>query len=195
MENFFLQTLENPRFVLQVLERYTEWARVVLKRLGEIGFDYLLLCDDIAYKDGPMISPDMYRNMFLPHLKAVADVIEIPWICHSDGNLMPIMEDWLSLGQDGINPVEPQAMDIREVKSRYGGRVCISGNVDVDLLAQGTPQRVGEQVKMLLREVAPGGGYIFASGNSIPAYTRPENLKAMADTFAKYRTYPIRIDG
>lgn len=190
MQNFFTQVIENPPFVLAVLKKYTQWAKAVLPRLCRMGFDFLWICDDIAYKTGPMISPAMYRNLFLPHLKEVAEAITIPWLCHSDGNLLPLMEDWLRLGQSAINPIEPQAMDIRHVKAVYGRRVCIVGNIDVDLLAQGTPAQVAAAVKACIRDLAPGGGYILASGNSIPSYAKPENVQAMADAFKQYRDYP-----
>jgi len=191
MENFFTQVIENPPFIIEVLKRYTEWEKATLKRLCEIGFDFLWICDDIAYKSGPMISPAMYRDMFLPHLKEVSEVITIPWLYHSDGNMLPIMDDWLSLGQSAINPIEPQAMDIRYVKATFGHRVCIVGNIDVHLLAQGTPEQVATEVKKCIQDLAPGGGYILSSGNSIPSYAKPENVMAMSETFKKYRDYPI----
>jgi len=193
MENFFHQVYENPKFVIKVLERYVEWTRVVLKRACEIGFDFLWICDDIAFKTGPMISPEMYHEMFLPHLRRVAEVITIPWLYHSDGNLLPLMEDWLSLGQTAINPIEPQAMDINYVKKTYGHRVCIVGNIDVHTLSLGTPEQVEAEVRQRIRDLAPGGGYILGSGNSIPAYVKPENLLAMSQALKRYGKYPVSV--
>lgn len=187
MENFFIQLIENPEFVLKVFKTYAEWLKIELRRLCEIGFDFLWICDDIAYKTGPMFSPSMYRDLFLPHLMEIAETITIPWLYHSDGNMLPFMEDWLSLGQSAINPIEPQAMDILKVKELFGDRVCVVGNIDVDLLAQGSPQEVVSEVREKLQKLAPGGGYIFASGNSIPSYVKPENLLAMSETFNQYR--------
>jgi uroporphyrinogen decarboxylase len=190
MENFFHQVCENPPFVVEVLKRYTDWERVVLKRACEMGFDFLWICDDIAFKTGPMISPKMYRELFLPHLRRTAEVISVPWLYHSDGNILPLMEDWLSLGQSAINPIEPQAMDINYVKKTYGHRVCIVGNIDVDTLASGTPEEVDAEVRERIRDLAPGGGYILSSGNSIPNYVKPENLLAMSQALRTYGKYP-----
>jgi uroporphyrinogen decarboxylase len=194
MEDFFLKVYENPKLVIEVLKQYTEWSRVVLKRLCDIGFDFLWICDDIAFKTGPMFSPKMYREMFLPHLKRAAEVISIPWLHHSDGNLLPLMEDWLSLGESAINPIDPNAMDINYVKETYGHRVCIVGNINVDTLAAGTPEEVEAEVKLRIRDLAPGGGYILASGNSIPAYVKPQNLLAMSLALKRYGRYPISIE-
>ena len=84
-------------------------------------------------------------------------------------------------------------MDIRYVKSTYGDRVCIVGNIDVHLLAQGAPEQVALEVKHTIRNLAPGGGYILGSGNSIPSYAKPDNVLAMSETFKNYRDYPIKI--
>ena len=194
MENFLVQVYENPKLVVEVLKRYTVWSEVVLKRLCEIGFDFLWICDDIAFNTGPMFSPEMYREMFLPHLKRAAEVITVPWIHHSDGNLLPLMEDWLSLGESAINPIDPNAMNINYVKKTYGHRVCIVGNINVHTLSSGTPKQVDAEVKQRIRDLAPGGGYILGSGNSIPAYVKPENLLAMAQALKRYGQYPISIE-
>jgi uroporphyrinogen decarboxylase len=158
-----------------------------------MGFDFLFCADDVAFKTGPMMSPEHFRKIILPHLKTAVKNITIPWVYHSDGNLLPIMEDWLSLGQSGIHPVEPLAMDIRFVKKAYGDRVCVCGNVDVNLLGMGTEQQVVNEVKGLIRDLAPGGGYMVSSGNSVPAYAKPENALAMGRAVRKYGKYPISI--
>ena len=115
------------------------------------------------------------------------------WVYHSDGNLLPIMEDWLSVGQNGIHPVEPLAMDIRFIKKAYGHRVCVCGNVDLNLLGMGTQQEVEEEVKGLIRDLAPGGGYMVSSGNSVPAYAKPENALSLGRAVRKYGKYPINL--
>ena len=57
----------------------------------------------------------------------------IPWLEEviDQHAVLPIMDDWLSLGQSAINLIEPQAMDIRYVKSTYGDRVCIVAQVEL----------------------------------------------------------------
>jgi uroporphyrinogen decarboxylase len=63
----------------------------------------------------------------------------------------------------------------------------------MDLLARGTPQEVDETVRDLIRDVAPGGGYIVTSGNSLAHYVRPENAVALSEAVHKYGAYPISL--
>ena len=80
-------------------------------------------------------------------------------------------------------------MDIRAFKRDYGDKVCIIGNVNVNTLSMGTPEETYAEVRDLIRDLAPGYGYIVSSGNSVPNYTKPENVLALAraiEAFGKY---------
>jgi len=107
--------------------------------------------------------------------------------------MLPMIDIWLQLEQNGIHPIEPAAMDIRKVKEQYGSRICIIGNVDVDLLSNGTPKEIEEIIRALIHDIAPGGGYILSSGNSFPSYAKVENVLAMGEGLRKYGHYPIDI--
>ena len=84
-------------------------------------------------------------------------------------------------------------MDIRAGKRRFGGRLCLIGNVDLNTLGMGTPQEVADEVRGLIRDVAPGGGYIISSGNSLAGYLRPENVLAMREALRLNGGYPIQV--
>jgi uroporphyrinogen decarboxylase len=86
------------------------------------------------------------------------------------------------------------AMDIRKLKTQVTGRLALIGNVDLSYtLTRGTPGEVDAEVRGLIRDVAPGGGYALASANSIPEYVPWENCVAMHAAWLKYGRYPISI--
>jgi len=135
----------------------------------------------------------MFRERILPHLRRVAECITIPWVFHSDGNLTSVLDDLVDLGIAGLHPIEPASMDIRGLKRRYGKRLCLIGNVDINTLAAGTPAQVEAEVRALLRDVAPAGGYMLSSGNSLTSYCRIENIRAMVGTLQRFGRYPIEV--
>jgi uroporphyrinogen decarboxylase len=104
---------------------------------------------------------------------------------------MPLLADLLSLPIAGLHPNEKGAMDIVAMKRDYGRRLCLLGNVDLNILTLGTTQDVDEEVRQLIRDVGPGGGYIVTSGNSLAGYVRPENVIAMSRAVQKYGLYPL----
>ena len=125
----------------------------------------------------------------------VVNAMKKPWVFHSDGNLFPLLEDLLSLGMNGIHPIQPSAMEIKRVKTEYGNRICILGNIDLNYtLTLGTPEEVEKEVKERIAVAGPGGGYIISSANSLTDYCKPENVWAMAHAIKKYGRYPLDLN-
>jgi uroporphyrinogen decarboxylase len=137
MEAFALALYDDLPLVEALLDRYSDWSARVCRKAAMCGFDMVWTADDLAFKTGPLMSPDMFRRTFLPYLRRVSDAISLPWVLHSDGDLATLMPDLVDLGISGLNPVEPGAMDIVEVKREWGDRICLLGNVDVNTLALG----------------------------------------------------------
>ncbi len=193
LENFCFSLYENRPFVERVLDLYCDWAAVVAERVCRLGFDVFVSTDDMAFKTGPFFSRSLFRDLFLPRYQKVREKITLPWVLHSDGNLLPILDDLLSLGIAGLHPIEKGAMDIRALKQRYGQRLCLLGNVDLNILGMGTPEDVDREVRDLIRDVGPGGGYIVTSGNSLAGYLRPENVRALSQAVQRYGCYPLAV--
>lgn len=105
--------------------------------------------------------------------------------------MVPFMDDLMSLGIVGLHPLEKDAMDIRAAKRQYGDRLCLLANVDLNILGMGTPEDVDAEVRSLIRDIGPGGGYIVSSGNSLAGYLRPENVTAISAAVRTYGSYPI----
>jgi len=191
IENFCIAVYENRSLVEAALDRYYDWMMVVAERICQMGFDVFVSTDDFAFKTGPFLSPAMFRDLVVPRHQRVAEKISIPWILHSDGDVMPYLEDLLDLGISGLHPNEKGAMDIRAIKREYGGRICLLGNVDLNILGMGTPEDVEQEVRGLIRDVGRGGGYIVTSGNTLAGYLRPENVLALTKAVQKYGCYPL----
>jgi len=192
-ENFCLALYDNRRFVEAVLDRYVDWIVVVAERVCRMGFDVFASTDDMAFNTDPFFSPTVFRDLVLPRYRRVAEQITLPWFIHSDGNILPFVDDLLSVGVIGLHPNEKGAVDIREVKRTYRNRACVLGNVDLNLLGMGSPDAVDREVHDLIRDVGPGGGYIVTSGNSLAGYLLPENVLALSRAVQKYGRYPITL--
>lgn len=193
-QGFSEALVDQPRTVERLTERFIDWNITAVEKLQPLGFDFIGTYDDIAYKSGPMFSPQVYREIFMPHLRRLAEALYLPWTYHSDGDLTMVMEDLLSLGLNALNPIEPGPMDLKRMKETYGHRVCLWGNIDlVYTLTRGTPEEVEAEVAQRIREAGPGGGYILASANSITEYCKVENVLAMGRAVKKHGRYPLAV--
>ncbi len=185
-ETFSYLLVENPHLVAAVLQRMGAVIYELFERMAQ--FDIvggLFYSDDIAYQSGLMASPTFFRRHLFPWMKKIGALCKkrrMPFIYHSDGKLWEVMHDLLDTGITALQPIEPKAWDIREVKKRYGSRLALVGNVDVDLLARATPAEVRMETERLIKTVGRGGGYCVGSGNTVPNYVNVENYRAMLET-------------
>ena len=193
-ETFSVALLEEPAVVERFMDRVTDWLAETARGLCEIGFDFVWARDDIAYKTQPFFSPNLYKEHLLPYTRKVAEQISLPWIYHSDGNLIPIIDDLLSQGMNALHPLEPGAMDLDELKAGWGDKISLVGNIDLNTLTLGTPEKTRQEVKSRISQLGQGYGYIVSSGNSISSYCQPQNVKAMSDAVMEFGSYPIECD-
>lgn len=191
LEAFSMAMFEDPDLVKEVHRRFSEWSATVVQHLNNLDIDFIWANDDHADTKAPWVNMEMYEEFIQPYQKIVTAEIKKPWIFHSDGNLFPILDGLVQLGMNGLHPIQPAAMDINKVKEKYGDKVCIIGNIDLDYtLTLGTPEEVEAEVRDRIEKIGKGGGYIISSANSITDYCKLENVWAMARTVEKYRRYP-----
>ena len=187
-----------PTLVKRYMEITTEGILAFVRAQAAIGVDGITGGNDWAFKTGPMFSVRHLREFIAPYLKRIVDEthrLGLPYIKHIDGDIrrhLPVLVD--EVGIDGLHSIEPGAnMSISDLKRQYGDRLTLLGNLDCDLLARGSPEEIETQVLNLMREVAPGGGYIFSTANSVLMDVPQENLEAMLSAAHRYGRYPIDI--
>jgi uroporphyrinogen decarboxylase len=195
MMDFAVALRDNLQLINTMMDIFIDWNLVILEKLQRLGIDFIVTYNDMAYKEGPLVSPQTFREVFLPKMKIVADAIKLPWAFHSDGNLTIVMEDLLTLGMNCVNPFEPPVMDLKVAKAKWGDRICLWGNIDlVQTLPYGTTADVEAEVKQRIKDAGVGGGYICASANSITDFCKIENIFAMTNAVKKHGTYPLDLD-
>ena len=160
------------------------------KWLGAVGeyIDVILFGDDLGGQNGPLISPTMYREFYKPwharlwrRAKELAPHINIH--LHSCGGLDPLMDDLIEAGLESSNPVQITCagMDPVHLKETYGDRFTFwGGGCDTrEVLPQGSPEEVRQNVRDLVGVWKPGGGFVFQQVHNILADVPPENVVAM----------------
>jgi uroporphyrinogen decarboxylase len=190
LENFSYTLADNPRLIHTIHEKFSEWAIRMISHLNESSFDFFWVMDDLAWNKGPFMSPKVFREFFMPHMEEVARTIKKPWVFHSDGDITPILDDLVKLGMDAIHPIQPDVMDIAEVKEKYGEKLCLVGNIDLHYtLTRGTTEDVISEVEERIRAAGKNGGYIISSAMTLADYCKTENVLAMADAIKNHGKY------
>ncbi|HSP89165.1 MAG TPA: uroporphyrinogen decarboxylase family protein [Ignavibacteriaceae bacterium] len=189
-ETFSLALFENPELVIKVNQKMGELVLSMFEFFAQSDeVDIIWYSDDIAYQSSLMISPIFLDKYFFPWLKKIGELANKynkPFIYHSDGILYSVMDKIIDCGVNALHPIEPKAMDITEVKNKYGNKLCLIGNIDVDVLSRGEPDEIRKQVLYNIEKIGLNGGYCVGSGNSIPDYVTYENYIAMIETVRKF---------
>ncbi len=196
MENLMLKMFDDPEFVHALARMTFEYNVQLLDMLVSAGLDVLIIEDDIADKNFPLISPDQFKEFINPYNRRLVELGHtkgLKVIRHSDGNLWPLLDILINSGYDGLNPLEPQAgMDLKRVKDYCGNRLCLLGNIDcVDLLPNGTARQVEAAVRKAITDAGQGGGLIICSSNSLHPGVNPENCIAMFNATKQFGRYPL----
>jgi uroporphyrinogen decarboxylase len=167
-ERFFYRLADDPGFVHRLLQARTEYCLAVYRKAISLGAEVLVLGDDAAHKNGPMISPKAWRNFILPHHRRIVQELQVPILWHSDGNILSLLPFAIEAGFIGVHALEPGAgINLAQVKREFGKELVLVGNVDVNVLCQSDLEAVRREVDRCLDQGAPGGGYMIASCNSI----------------------------
>ena len=190
MENILMDIVLNPKFVDELLRGIADYV------LGTMGilfdrfeFDGIAVSDDYGAQKSLLMSPADWRRFVRPRLREIYEFAKShsrTVFQHSDGYIYPIIGDLIDMGCDILHPIQPEAMDILKLKHEFGQDITFCGGMRTqDLLPQGAPEEIRNEVKKLKQELGRGGGYIISNGITIQADVPLDNIIAMIDEARK----------
>jgi uroporphyrinogen decarboxylase len=194
MENMMVWMHEDPDFITDMFATHTQLVIDLYEGIKALGvqYDAAWFSDDLGYLVAPLISPDMYRELVMPHHKRLCDHFAkdgLKTFLHSDGNVGPLIPDFLRAGFAALHPLEAKAgLDVRELKPKYGERLVLFGNIDVRQLASNR-EAIEEEIRAKFTAAKPGGGYIYHSDHSVPNDVSLENYRFAVEMIQKYGRY------
>ncbi|MGB9641892.1 MAG: uroporphyrinogen decarboxylase family protein, partial [Candidatus Ratteibacteria bacterium] len=163
----------------------TEFKIQVINRAKNISaFPAIFDCEDLASKNGPLFSPEIMNRYFYPHLEKLIDAYHkknVKFIFHTDGNVMPILEELVATGIDGLNPLEVIAgMNLKEIRRRHKDLIMIGGIDCSQLLAFGTKNQVRQATIQAIKDAGPW--YFPGSSTELHNNIPLDNIRIMVDT-------------
>lgn len=181
----------------QLKQEASEWVKRALddaeRYHKHAGLDGFGLCSDYCFNTGPFLSPAQFSEFVAPYLAELTRGyrdLGFYVIKHTDGNIMPILDQLVQTRPHALHSLDPQAgVDIAEVKRRYGRELCLIGNVNCGKLDTGTDEEVVESARYALKHGMPGGGYIFSTSNCIYTGMRLERYELMLDVWRREGVY------
>ena len=192
-ENMLLAMKDEPEWVMDMFETELDCDLKLMDMVWEAGytFDELSWPDDMGYKGTQFFSLSTYRELLKPfHQRA------IDWghahgcyvRLHSCGNIMPLVPELVSMGLDGLNPMEVKAgMQPEKLKREYGDKLLFHGGTNAAVWHK--PEIILPQIRELIPVMKENGGYVFASDHSIPSQVSLKDFTEIIRTYKEVGTY------
>lgn len=202
LENFLLNMGLHPEFAVALLRKNAEMCKALmgpfLEELGD-NVDIIKIGDDLGTQESLMISPRMYRKMLKPihadFIRFIKQRTKAKVMFHTDGDVEPLIEDFIEMGVDILNPIQTSAgrmSNLASLKSKYGDRIVFCGAVDTHrLLPFGTPEEIRQEVRRIIRTLGPGGGFMLGAVHTVMNDVPAENVLAMVDAVEEFGYYPV----
>ena len=202
LEAFLLNMATYPDFARALLERIAAHCKQLMGHfLEELGnnVDIIKIGDDLGTEKSLMISPQMYREILKPiHADFIAFIkarTKAKVFFHSDGDVTPLIEDFIEMGVDILNPIQTSAgsmSDLSSLKKRFGDNIVFCGGIDTQrILPHGSVEEVRQEVRRVMQILGPGGGCMIGAVHTIMNDVPAENVLAMVDAVEEFGHYPL----
>ena len=185
----------DPEWVVEMADAYVSMTIDLLSLLFDReGLpDGLWVWDDLGFRNGPFMSPAMYRELLFPahrRLFEFAHRHKLPVILHSDGFVEPLLPDLIEAGIDCLQPLEVKAgMDLVKIKQAYGDRIALIGGMDARVLATNDLDAVRHELESKLPAAMAGSSYILQVDHSVPSDVTYETYRYFVNTGRRLGTY------
>ncbi len=191
-ENFMMDIAASPEWTRDFLARIVDRNMVMLENILAIDeIDGILLGSDWGSQIDLLMSPAVWEDMIRPGEQREYDLIHSygkdVWV-HSCGKIDKIIPSLVEMGLDVLNPVQPECMDIAELKAKFGDKLTFYGGISTQqTLPFGTPDEVKAEARRVRDLMGKGGGYIFAPSQGLQEDVPPENVIALLEVAREER--------
>ncbi|MDO8587041.1 MAG: uroporphyrinogen decarboxylase family protein [Armatimonadota bacterium] len=189
--NMLMDPYVDPVNFTRLRDRILEINLALIDQWVQRKVDAVYFSDDWGCQRGLLMNPDDWRKFYKPAYAAMFQRARggglHVWM-HLCGDVSAIVPDLIEIGLSVLNPVQPQAMDVRQLSRDFGGKVCFWGGVDVQgTLIRGTPEDVKREVDDLVDLFGRfNGGYIAGTSHSVMPETPLDNVVAMYEAVLQY---------
>ncbi len=197
LQTYLMALVTGEQWIETLNDRVEHWSTHIALQLIKLGVDAIWLGEDLGTQTSTLIAPKMWRQKFKPRYKRMIETFrkenpEMIMIMHSDGAVAPLLDDFIELGIDVYNPVQPNVpgSDPEELKGKYGDSIAFFGGIDQQqLLPEGDPDKIRKEIKYRAKVLGRNGGYLLAPAHIIQADTSMETIKVMIEAAKEFGNY------
>jgi len=185
MEKYLIGMAMGEEWTVALDQRVEDWTTSIALSLVEAGVDALWFGEDLGSQTSTLISPAQWRTRYKPRHRRMIQAVkavrsDVIVIMHSDGAVAPLIDDFIELGIEVYNPVQPNVpgSDPEELARRYGGRISFFGGIDQQgLLPRADREAISAEVRRRVAVLGKGGGYLVAPAHILQTDVSVETVE------------------
>jgi uroporphyrinogen decarboxylase len=194
METLLLDFFRNQNLVHAIFESITELRIRQARKYAAIGVDVLRLGDDVATQRGPIMAVELYREFLKPRIARIIAAAkevkpDILVFMHSDGAMADFIPEYIDVGVDIVNPIQPECNNLAEIGRKYGDKISFWGGIGTQsTMPYGSPAEVKAKVREVREHLGRHGGLLLAPSHILEPEVPWENVVAFVEA-ARQATY------
>jgi uroporphyrinogen decarboxylase len=186
-ENALTDMLLHPDFYNELLDRILELMLALVEKFSTLPVEGIMHSDDWGGQTGLIMGAKLWRRFIKPRVELFYTAVHNTgkWTFqHCCGDITEIIPELIECGLDVLESLQPEAMDIYEIKQKYGKELRLWGGLGTQqLLPHGNPDTIRAEIRKLRKELGRGGGYILAPAKPIMQDIPTENAAAVVEEF------------
>lgn len=191
MEKLFISMYEDFDLIDELCHRITDIKSQTAVEFAKKGADIIHMGDDFGSQKGLLISPVMWRKLFLGRIeKIIYEVKETNKNCciffHSDGDISEIIEDLIAAGVDYLNPIQPECMDISAISKKYSGNVSFWGGIGTQSTFYSSKENIFNRVREAIEILGANNRYIIAPTHMLQGNVSLDNIEYFFEAVKYY---------
>ena len=165
MNNALMDIILEPENICVFLEKITDFNLRVISRAAKNGADGAIIFDDLGMQHALFFSPDMFRDIFKPYYKKLADELHnngMDFFLHSCGKVTDIIPDFIEIGVDVFQFDQPELHGSEFLAKNYGDKATFYSPVDAQMIMHTGDRKIIEEgaLRMVNAFKSVGGGLI-----------------------------------
>ncbi len=192
MERLMEYLFTEPAYAREIFHRIMEHDLAIARHYLAVGIEVAGLGDDLGTQHGPLLGPAIVNEFLVPEYRRLFDLYRSRSVIinfHSCGKIDSMLETFMDLGVNVLNPVQATANDLDHVRRVTHGRMALSGAVSTDTIVRGPIEKIVAEVRLRLWQLGRTGGYFCGPDQGMPF--PKEHHQAVLDAVEQYGRYPI----
>lgn len=193
MEEMMCLFYSEPQLAKEILHRIMDFQVAIAQHYLELGVEMVGMGDDMGTQCGLLFSPDIFEEFFVPEYKRLFDLYKSRGVLvhfHSCGHIEPLLDTFMNLGVDILNPIQVTANNLESIRRKTQGRMALEGGIRSGLLVSGPVGAIRDEVQFRIQQLGQNGGYFCAPDQGMP--WPKEHYDAFLEAVAEFGQYPLK---